>query len=252
VLSGFFSGNNVSFNSQVLQGWFSGDATDRNNQQVITGWFSGGNVSQNIQVLQGWFSGNNISTNLQIIQGWFSGDNTSTRIYEQVITGWFSGGNATPFPITITDEYPTDTSTNIPPQPTIYITINHSTGDTMNISWYYGLSLGNETILLGTENNINNGTFTELFYPAINRTTSYYWRVQADDGTNYLNETYSFTTEGYPTVPMPTNIGLAIIGIIFGTLGILSFFMISNKRRKRRRDMNDYYIYEEVIDEWQD
>jgi len=119
----------------------------------------------------------------------------------------------------------------------------------MNISWYYGLSEGNETLLLGSENNISNGTFTELFYPATNRTTVYYWRVMANDGTNWINETYSFTTEGYPTVPMPTNIGLALIGIIFGTLGIVSLFMVQKKKKKRRRDMNDYY-YEEVIDEW--
>ena len=35
-------------------------------------------------------------------------------------------------------------------------------------------------------------------YPIVNRSELYYWRVMVDDGSVFENETYNFTTEGYP------------------------------------------------------
>jgi len=140
-----------------------------------------------------------------------------------------------PSVITITNPYPSNTSTNAPLQPTIYITVNHSNGTSMNISWYYGLSQGNENNLLGTDTNQNNGTVTELFYSATNRTTTYYWRVQVDDGTTYVNDSFYFKTEGTPTGIVPPNRSLAIIAMMFGVFGIISMLMFNKKRKKRKK-----------------
>jgi len=241
VISCWFRGNNISSNSQVLQLWFSGNNISSNNQ-VMSFWYSGGNITTNQQITQFWYSGNNISNNQQILSFWFSGDNTTDRIMQQVtsfwfsgnnitignqiLVFWFSGDNTTVFPIYITNPYPSNNSINAPLQPMIYVTINSTGGQTMNVSWYYGLTEGNENILLGTDNNFVNSTQTELFYPAIDRVTTYYWRVQVDDGTNYVNETFSFRTVGYPGGGTGGG-GSTVIGIVglFGLIGIISIFL---------------------------
>jgi hypothetical protein len=135
--------------------------------------------------------------------------------------------------ITFGTPYPDDNSFNIPLQPTAYIQINQTNGQKMNISWYYGTILGNESILLDTQANITNNTITTLFYPMKNKATKYFWRIQADDGTNYYNQTYNFQTEGYPGgigTNIPNNgasIGVALAAIIFG---LLAFLILIKKR----------------------
>ena len=113
----------------------------------------------------------------------------------------------------------------------MYITINQTYGETMNISWYYGLTLGSENILLGNDTNIVNSTQNELFYPASTRSTTYYWRVMADDGTTYINETFSFRTEGYAGVKLPNN-NLAIIGVGLGVFGLLALILVLRRRKR--------------------
>jgi len=153
--------------------------------------------------------------------------------------------------ITITDEYPTDGEGSAPLQPTIYATINSSTGATMNVSWYWGTSSGAENTLIGTDVNFTNSTQVELFFEANTRVTDYYWRACANDGTNYQNETFSFTTEGYPVAPRPTNIGLIGLVVLFGGIGIIIFLMVSKKKNDRGKKMyeeENYYYYEDMED----
>ena len=147
-------------------------------------------------------------------------------------TMWeFSARNSTATFITITDEYPSNTSTNIPLQPQVYVTINSATGLTMNMSIYYG-TVGNVNTLLTTHTNVANGTYNADYFTASNRTTTYYWRVQVDDGTNYENKTYSFTTEGFIIPKYPSNAlaGAALmLAMMAVTFGVILFI-----RRKRK------------------
>ena len=137
--------------------------------------------------------------------------------------------------ITITSEFPTNNTLNAPLQPTIYATIHSSMGLTMNVSWYYGTALTNCNTLLGTDTNFSNSTQTELYHTANTRSTNYYYRVQANDGNNYVNDTFTFKTEGYigGGGTFPNNgapLGIAAGALIFGILG----FMIAIKRKRRR------------------
>ncbi len=134
--------------------------------------------------------------------------------------------------ITISNVYPGNSSINIPLQPTMYLTINHTDGETMNLSWYYG-SQGSENTLLGSDTNFVNSTQSELNYNASDRVTDYYWRIMVDDGSNYYNYTYSFKTEGYgggggntPSYMIP--LALSSFAFMFGLLFFIRY------RRKRR------------------
>jgi len=239
LISGWFSGGNLSQLSQFTQGWFSGNNIS-SNQYLLSGWFSGGNTITLSQLVSGWFSGGTAGIS-QLISGWFSGGNASVGVLQQLTVGWFSGGNVTWYNITITDEFPSDSSLNAPLQPTVYATVTTLDGNTMNMSIFYG-SQGSENNLLVTHSNISNGTYSASFYQASGRSTDYYWRIMLDNGVQWINETYGFTTEGYNTPLMPDRLGLAVVGIIFGCLGVVAMFMISN-RRKKKKDEEEYYIF---------
>ena len=176
-------------------------------------------------------------TNTSVI-GWTEINNwnltlSNTTNFQQ-INNWnitLSNSSTPDAVITITNVYPADNSHSIPLQPTLYLTINNSDGDTMNITWYYG-TLGNENTEFGTNNNIGNSTNDKFNYNFSSRGTIYYWRVMANDGTSWINETYSFTTEGYDAnIQSDNNRNIGIIGA-FGILGLI-FVLI-----KRRRDKN--------------
>jgi len=132
---------------------------------------------------------------------------------------------------TISSVFPLNGSTNVQLQPYLYATFNHTQGLNMNISWYYGLSEGNETIFLGFDNDIVNSTQNELFYTAINHSTNYFWRIQVDDGINVGNRTYHFMTDSDVSfISGGSSAGIVgIVGII-GVVGLI-FVMTSRKRR---------------------
>jgi len=122
----------------------------------------------------------------------------------------------------------------------VYATVNHSAGNTMNVSFYYGTTEGNENTLLGTDNNVANGSYSQSFFQASNRSTTYYWRIQVDDGETYINETFEFKTEGFPggTVGQPS--GNYIYGVI-GLLGIAILPLVLWKLKKKRDEEDDFY-----------
>ena len=134
--------------------------------------------------------------------------------------------------LTITNEYPGDTTTNIPLQPQVYATINSTLGRTMNMSLFYGTE-GNVNTLLTTHSNVTNGTYNADYFTASSRVNTYYWRVQLDDGSNFVNETYNFTTEGLIIPRYPSN-GIAITAFTMGMLAVV-FGIITLIRRKRNR-----------------
>jgi hypothetical protein len=135
--------------------------------------------------------------------------------------------------IIISNIYPSNNSINIPLQPVLYATINHTGGDIMNISWYYGDSLDNCYNLLGSDNLIYNSTQSELDFNASTLSTNYYWRIQVNDGINYINETYKFITEGYSggfSYQPPSN-SLWVLSL-FGLVGIALWFIRRKKKKK--------------------
>jgi len=131
--------------------------------------------------------------------------------------------------LTISNVYPSNNSIGISKQPYLYATFNSSLGKTMNVTWYYGLSEGNETILIETDENITNSTQSCLLYIASDSYTTYYWRVWVNDGTNNINETFSFTTEGLMGISPRSSIG--IVGVI-GIFGVLGFVFVIVRRRR--------------------
>lgn len=140
--------------------------------------------------------------------------------------------------ITVTDIYPVDDSRNIPVQPTCYVTVNHTNGSIMNISWYFGTTVGSENILLGTDDNVSNSTQNVLCYPAAGRSTEYFWKIVINDGQgNWHNESFSFTTESLGGGMSRSNMALFAVAMLMGGTGIAVMFTM---KRKRRRDGYKY------------
>jgi hypothetical protein len=98
--------------------------------------------------------------------------------------------------ITVSNPYPSNGSTGINRQPWFNITIVNSLSNVMNISWYWGTTLGDENTFLETDSNIGDGSVTCIFTNATGFNTEYFWRIQVDDGTYWENNTFSFTTIG--------------------------------------------------------
>ena len=195
---------------------FTTDSSSWNNIQVWNGTVTNASISwQNIEAWNGTV--NNLSKEWLNIQTW---DGTLT--------------NSSVYLINITNIFPLNNSVNNPLQSYLYLTINHTNGETMNITWYYGLFEGDETILLGTDTNITNSTQNELFFIASGRATNYYWRVHVNDGAEHINETFNFKTEGYgmgggQLISDGNGMGAALL--IGGISFVLLLFIIIRKRR---------------------
>ncbi len=140
-----------------------------------------------------------------------------------------SFSNSTPPPpILITNIYPSNSSFNIPLQPYVYATFSHQEGSTMNISWY------NDITLLGTESSVNNGTYSELFLVAVNRSTNYTLNITVNDelGT-WVNETIEFRTERRSVGMTESNNVLTFVFAVIGLLGLFGGLGYIRRRRKR-------------------
>jgi len=272
----YFSGGNISIGQiERFDYWFTGgnisDYVERFNYFFIGGnissegwieqfnyWFTGGNILGFVQRYDYWFSGGNESVNqVERFDYWFSGGNISSEGWNNRFNYWFSGGNVTGFIqrfdywftggntsivfLTISSIYPSNNSINVNLQPYLFATFNSSSGKTMNCSWYYGLSYGNETTLLATDSNFSNSsTINHLFFNATDRFTTYYWKIILDDGTNNLTELYNFRTEGFGGFPggvgiVSTSNVFRIFGLI-GLLGVIGFVIFISRRRKEDND----------------
>lgn len=108
--------------------------------------------------------------------------------------------------ISLTNETPFNTATNVPINTTaLIVTIHHSQGHVLTYTMTTVPPIGNSTcydVLNGTKTcNISGLTYE----------TTYHWFVNVTDGTSWNNKTYQFTTEDAPvnnppliTTPIPT------------------------------------------------
>jgi hypothetical protein len=97
----------------------------------------------------------------------------------------------------------------------------------MNISWY------DDQTLLGTENNVNNGTYNELFITATSYSTEYILNITANDGNgNWNNQTINFTTKGARSGEIVTHgtPGFEIITLL-GSI-MIAILLLRKRRRK--------------------
>jgi hypothetical protein len=149
----------------------------------------------------------------------------------------FTTKNMTVGNITVSNPFPGNGSVDAPIQPYLYVSLNHTLGETMNISWYYGTSQGAENTLLGSDVNITNGTVDELCYQASSYNTVYYWRVMVNDGEGlWVNDTFSFTTDSNITmISRGANVGIVGAIGIFGILGFVLVLMVNDKKKKYYR-----------------
>jgi len=92
---------------------------------------------------------------------------------------------------TISDEYPSNTTSNIEFTPQLSVICNDQDGNTMTVNWSSNSS--GEWVVFGY-NVTTNGTIYQTNANFSNESTRYYWRVNASDGTNYIVEEYYFTT----------------------------------------------------------
>ena len=104
-------------------------------------------------------------------------------------------------------ESPTNESSGISLQPWCHVQINDADGGTFNVTWEEN-STGPWVV---RQQNLtsSNGTFWWRFLQASGYSTTYYWRISANDSTNNNTTIYHFTTESnlqpVPSSPYPVN-----------------------------------------------
>jgi hypothetical protein len=121
------------------------------------------------------------------------GEFNASLSLDSINLSWSSGGAANN-PPTITGEVPNNQSIGISLQPTCNVTVSDADSDTMNVTFASNYS-GSWTNYQ-TNTSVSTGTSIEWGFTGANTaSTTYWWRVYADDGTDNTSETYYFTTE---------------------------------------------------------
>ena len=111
--------------------------------------------------------------------------------------------------IEIINPVPPDGATNVELIPTLQITVTHDLGELMNIVWKWNNQGTWETF--AENNNIGNGTYSQVNSEFSEYLTTYMWRVEVSDNIGNLEiATFSFTTLGGTDKPVvnitkPTN-----------------------------------------------
>jgi len=102
----------------------------------------------------------------------------------------------------------------------------------MNITWYYGTDSTNINQLLSSTQNITNSTQTTHFYQSTQKATTYYIRINVNDGTQSTEEIIQYRTKGYPGaagyIPTSNYIYLAVLSL----LGVIAFVFMFIKQNK--------------------
>jgi len=149
-----------------------------------------------------------------------------------------SFSNSSPPTLNITIEYPSNNSNIQDTQPMLYFNLTSPQGYTMNYSIYIGNGSGNCTTLIHSEVNVSSGTqrgSEHFYYNAIEHYEEYYWRIQANDGYSYINETYNFKSilqGGGVSRGIGIIVALSLFGGLSGT--ILGGILLVKKRRRGR------------------
>ena len=211
-----------------------------NNIHTMTANFSFGNTSiprtwNKLHPLTANFSMGNTSIprtwqTLSTFHCNFSFGNTSgfTKYWYKLntFTANFSFGNtSSATTITISNPYPSNSSTEIALQPNMRVTISHTNGKTMNITWYDD----NGSVLLGTTSSIGNGTYSFNHFNATEYYDLYYWKVSVEAAGTTAQETYHFTTDDDIEIISSRDYSYAVAGVI----GLLGFVMVMVRRRKK-------------------
>jgi hypothetical protein len=103
-------------------------------------------------------------------------------------------------PPIISNEYPTNNSTQINIQPLCHIDVFDVDGDNLTIYWYEN-STGS-WVLRRTDYNVTaNSTVYWSFMQANQYSTTYYWMVNVTDSIYYTNAIFNFTTKPKPSGP---------------------------------------------------
>ncbi|MHA1290371.1 MAG: PKD domain-containing protein, partial [Candidatus Thorarchaeota archaeon] len=118
---------------------------------------------------------------------------------------------------TISNPSPSDNATDVNPNPVLSVKCIDLDGDTMNAAWWWNdsgtwkqfatnTSLSNNTII--TQSNSNFSSYN----------TTYQWAVNLTDGTDYVNNSYTFTTRnqyipGPPSSFTATNVSTSQINL---------------------------------------
>jgi hypothetical protein len=117
--------------------------------------------------------------------------------------------------IIVSDPYPEDGAIDVEITPIMSISVSHSSGNQMNITWKWNNS--GSWDVFGTNYNVFDGTYNQINMNFSSYQTTYEWRVEANDGIgNWVNESYSFTTrpENYLPVlsnPLPSNGSTSVV-----------------------------------------
>lgn len=114
------------------------------------------------------------------------------------VRGLTNTGTFTPFNVfgagpQFSNVYPVNGSTGIAITPVCYLTVNDPDGDVINLSFHENTT--GSWVLQQTNSSISNGTYLWTYSNAVSYNTTYHWRVCSNDGTNWTNATYCFTTE---------------------------------------------------------
>ena len=231
-----FSYSNTTIDRQVFTNNFSYSNTSVLNwQQTFTNNFSYSNTSE---VWHQEFTNNFSYSNTaeiwqQIFINNFSYSNSSLAIaWYQTFANNFSYSNSTPPLFTITNEYPANQSNIYVTQPTVYFNLTHPNGYTMNYSLYI-----NNNTLVYTGHNVSNGTQVDanhLFYSANTTYVDYFWRIEADDGNDWVNQTFTFQAVlqgGGGITGYGAALAIATGAIMLSVVGLIGI----NEKKKRRR-----------------
>ncbi|MCD6571912.1 MAG: fibronectin type III domain-containing protein, partial [Thermoplasmata archaeon] len=95
---------------------------------------------------------------------------------------------------TISNENPTNDSTDIDLQPTCHVDVSDSDGNTLTVYWYENTTTGS-WVLRQTNNSVSSGSTVYWAYTQANSyATKYWWKVEVTDGTDTTTAIYHFTT----------------------------------------------------------
>jgi len=174
----------------------------------------------------------NVSRNASWIKACFHSQNQSTHLGSFLSWGSEQTYSAPSGPpshnITISNLFPVNNSNDVPLQPTAFAYFVHENGSKFTIRWY------NDTILLGTETNVNNGTYSELLINFTKYNTAYTLNVSCNDTHNgWWNFTFDYTTISSGSGGGGSSGGrdvMGVVGIFGGMLGIIAFVF----RRKKK------------------
>lgn len=101
-----------------------------------------------------------------------------------------------PEPPAVSDPYPPNGAIGVELYPTLSVKVTDYQEDLITIIFSTNASGTWQTI--GTYTNVANGIYNQTTTNMNNYNTTYWWKVQATDGTSWTNKTYSFTTKLEP------------------------------------------------------